>query len=87
MSPVTLAGGVFSVGGGSAGGVVPGRRLREDRELALTVVLFPLASVAVKCTVVVPTGKKLGVSVASVGCGSAMSRDVSPEDEFLDAVV
>ena len=73
VSPVGLAGGVFSVGGGSAGGVVPGAGFGRIVSLASALVLFPLASVAVKCTVVVPTGKSSGVSVTSVGCGSAMS--------------
>ena len=50
----------MSVGGGNAGGVVPGAGFGRTVSFALAVALFPLASIAVKMTVVVPTGKNAG---------------------------
>ena len=75
------------MGGGSAGGVVPGAGFGSTVSFAVTVVLFPLASVAVNFTVVVPTGKKIGCVDADRGMRIGDVAEVTPEGEFLAAVV
>src|SRR4029077_11934225 len=79
----TCPGGLLSVGGGNAGGVVPGAGLGRTVSFALAVALLPLASTAVKMTVVVPTGKNAGELAVTLWLGSAISDTLYPKMNFV----
>ena len=57
---------------------MPGAGIGRTVSRASAVATFPLASRAVNSTSVAPTSKKLGASVETVGCGSAMSVTDAP---------